>query len=64
MPMYNLTGQQGVYGFILKMKQLILMQILPTLMILNLSGIRLNYNEIQLQMEQTELKKVQQWLSH
>ena len=43
MPMYNLIGKHSnnfemheVYGFILKMKQLILMLILRTLIILNL----------------------------
>ena len=37
--------QQVVYGFIQKMKQLILMQILLMMIILNLSNIRLNYYE-------------------
>ena len=46
--MYNLTEcknipkKQEVYGFIQKMKQQILMQILITLMILNHSSIKLN----------------------
>ena len=39
----NYSEITGIYGFILKMKQLILMLILQTLMILNLSNIRLNY---------------------
>ena len=50
MPMYNLMNivqtilkQKEVCGFILKMKQLIFMQILQTLMILNISSIRPNY---------------------
>ena len=55
MPMYNLiesssnysekTGSFFLndYGFILKMKQLILMLILKTLMVLSFSSIRLNY---------------------
>ena len=48
MSMHNLIvpiilKQQEFYGFILKMKQLVLIIILQTLMILNLSSIRLNY---------------------
>ena len=50
MPMYNLIEcssnilkQQKAYGFIQKMKQIILMIKLQTQMILNLSSIRLNY---------------------
>ena len=50
MPMYNLreygsnySKKQKVYGFIQKMKQLILMQILLMIIILNLSNIMLNY---------------------
>ena len=50
MPMYHLQNlvqivlkQQEIYDFILKMKILILMQVLLTLMILNLLSIRLNY---------------------
>ena len=51
MPVYNLIEyivqiilkQQEVYGFIQKMKQLILMQILLMIIILNLSCITLNY---------------------
>ena len=50
MPMYNLMKSSlkysettGVYGFILKMKQLILMLILQTIMILRFPSIRLNY---------------------
>ena len=50
MPMYNLMEYTSnyskglkVYGFILKMKQLILMQILLMLIIINLSSIRLNH---------------------
>ena len=50
MAMYNLIEyssiflkQEEIYGFIQKMKQLILMQILQTLIILSLSGIRLSY---------------------
>ena len=39
--------QEEVYGFILKMKQLILMIILKTLVILNLSSVRLIYQETQ-----------------
>ena len=39
----NILKQQEVYGFIQKMKQLILMQILLMIIILNLSSIRLNY---------------------
>ena len=35
--------QQGVYGFILKMKQLILMLMLLIMIILSLLNIRLNY---------------------
>ena len=35
--------QQDAYGFIQKMKQLILMLTLKTLMIFNLSSIRINY---------------------
>ena len=35
--------QQEVYGFILKMKELILMLILKTMMILDVSSIGLNY---------------------
>ena len=49
-PMFNLINivqiilkQQDVYGFIRRTKQLIWMQILQTLMNLNLSSIRLNY---------------------
>ena len=52
MPMYNVleyslscSGTAG--SFILKMKQLILMSMLQTIMILNLSSVRLNYWEIQ-----------------
>ena len=47
MPMYNLTEHSSnyseVYGFIQKMKQLILMRILLTIIILNLLNIRVNY---------------------
>ena len=39
----NYSEITGIYGFILKTKQLVLMQILQTLMILNLANIRLNY---------------------
>ena len=50
MLMYNLTEyssnyskQQEVYGFLQKMKQLVVIMILQTLIILNLSSIRINY---------------------
>ena len=50
MPMYNLIEYSsnyfettGSFNFIQKMKQLILMQILPIPIILNLSSIRPNY---------------------
>ena len=39
----NYSEITGIYGFILKTKQLVLMHILQTLMILNLANIRLNY---------------------
>ena len=48
-------AEQDVYGFIQKMKQLILLQILQTLLILNLSCIRLHYYKTQKLMEQMEL---------
>ena len=41
----NYSEKQEVYGFILKMKQLILMQTLLIPIILNLSCIRLNYEK-------------------
>ena len=50
MPMYNLIKYNSnysettrVYGFTLKMKQMILIITLQTIIILNLSSIRLNY---------------------
>ena len=45
MSMYNqiILKQQEVYGFILKMKQLILMEILLTIIILDFLSLRLNY---------------------
>ena len=39
----NYSEITGIYGFILKTKQLVLMHILQTLMILNLANMRLNY---------------------
>ena len=39
----NILKQQKFYDYIQKMKQLILMQVLPIIIILNLSIIRLNY---------------------
>ena len=48
---YNIGGivlkQETIYGFILKMKQLILIMILQIPMILNHSGIRLNHLKTQ-----------------
>ena len=55
--------QEVVYGFILKIKQLILMPILQMMMLLNLSNIRLNYKETQLQTDQTQ-QETQQLLCH
>ena len=47
MPMYNLieysSNYSEVYGFILKMKELVLIQILLMPIILNLSGKRVDY---------------------
>ena len=50
MPVYKfieysqiIQTRQVVYGFVRKMKKLILMLILQTLMLLNLSNIKLNY---------------------
>ena len=45
MSMYNqiILKQQEVYGFILKMKQLILMEILLTIIILDFLSLSLNY---------------------
>ena len=55
MPMYtlleynsNYSTRQAIYGFIPKIKQIILMLILITLMLLNLLSIRLNYCGTQL----------------
>ena len=39
----NYSEITGIYGFTLKTKQLVLMHILQTLMILNLANMRLNY---------------------
>ena len=55
----NYLKRQGVYGFILKMIQLILMLILPMAVI---SRKRLNYQEILMLMEQMELYEMRQLL--
>ena len=75
MPMYNLweynsnySTRQAVYGFIPKIKQIILMLILITLMFLNLLRIRLNYCGTQLlnsdQITTLKFKKIQQLAYH
>ena len=75
MPMYNLMEyssnysekkqkKQCGYGFILKMKQLILMLTMQVLIILNLLSIRVNYLKTQKLMEQTKFWKMQHLMCH